>query len=202
MNATASAAATRTVKTQVRTQIRSALGALAPAERAARSQRAGALLRQRAAWRDAGTILFYSPVGEELDVWPLLLDALAGGKTVALPRFMPAASVYAAAQILDPAQDLRPGQFGIREPGAACPTIPLNRLDFVLVPGVGFDLSGHRLGRGRGFYDRLLKQVRGLKCGVAFDEQVVPALPVAPHDVTLDCILTPTRWLTFGRARS
>jgi 5-formyltetrahydrofolate cyclo-ligase len=65
----------------------------------------------------------------------------------------------------------------------------------VLVPGVAFDLRGRRLGRGKGFYDRLLADAGGLKCGVAFDEQIVTEIPVEPHDVSVDCILTPTRWI-------
>jgi 5-formyltetrahydrofolate cyclo-ligase len=73
--------------------------------------------------------------------------------------------------------------------------IALNRLDLALVPGVGFDADGRRLGRGRGHYDRLLAQVAGTKCGVAFDEQMAPEIPVAPHDVILNRIVTPTRWL-------
>ena len=92
-------------------------------------------------------------------------------------------------------RDLKTGQFGIREPADACPLIPLNRLDFVLVPGVAFDLQGRRLGRGKGYYDRLLAEVRGKTCGVAFDEQIVEELPLEPHDVLVNCILTPTRWI-------
>ncbi|MBP9903534.1 MAG: 5-formyltetrahydrofolate cyclo-ligase, partial [Verrucomicrobia bacterium] len=72
---------------------------------------------------------------------------------------------------------------------------PLNRLDLVLVPGVAFDPRGGRLGRGQGYYDRLLAGVRGTKCGVAFDEQIVDAVPVGPLDIRLNCILTPTRWI-------
>jgi 5-formyltetrahydrofolate cyclo-ligase len=71
-------------------------------------------------------------------------------------------------------------------------------LDLVLAPGVAFDLQGHRLGRGKGFYDRLLADVRGVKCGVAFDEQIVDAVPVGPLDVGVDCLVTPTRWLEVG----
>jgi 5-formyltetrahydrofolate cyclo-ligase len=65
----------------------------------------------------------------------------------------------------------------------------------ILVPGVAFDLHGGRLGRGKGYYDRLLKELRGTTCGVAFDQQVVEAIPVEPHDVRLDHVLTPTRWI-------
>jgi len=54
-------------------------------------------------------------------------------------------------------------------------------------------LSGHRVGRGKGFYDRLLAKVRGIKCGVAFDQQVVKAVAAQAHDIRMDFILTPMR---------
>ena len=80
------------------------------------------------------------------------------------------------------------------EPKQDCPEVPLKQLDFIVVPGVAFSLDGRRLGRGRGFYDRLLASVRGIKCGVAFDEQIVDAIPADGQDIRLDYILTPTRW--------
>ncbi|HLP77584.1 MAG TPA: 5-formyltetrahydrofolate cyclo-ligase, partial [Candidatus Paceibacterota bacterium] len=82
-----------------------------------------------------------------------------------------------------------------------CAPVSLNQLDLVLVPGVAFDACGRRLGRGKGFYDRLLADTRGIKCGVAFDEQIVTGIPVEPHDVLVDCILTPTRWIDCDSRR-
>jgi 5-formyltetrahydrofolate cyclo-ligase len=156
-----------------------------------------ALLEQQAVWKRAQLVFFYAPLPEEMDIWPLLGDCLAAGKTVALPRFDAATGRYVACQVSDLARDLGEGQFGIREPGGHCIAIPPNRLDLVLVPGVAFDVHGRRLGRGKGFYDQLLAHVRGTTCGVAFDEQIVESIPVEPHDVSLNCILTPTRWLEF-----
>jgi 5-formyltetrahydrofolate cyclo-ligase len=97
--------------------------------------------------------------------------------------------------VSDPANDLRPGLLGIREPTEHCEAIALKRLDLVLVPGVAFDARGRRLGRGKGYYDRLLSDVRGVRCGVAFDEQIVPEVPVGPRDALLNCVVTPSRWL-------
>jgi 5-formyltetrahydrofolate cyclo-ligase len=74
-----------------------------------------------------------------------------------------------------------------------CAEIPFGKFDLVLVPGVAFDLRGCRLGRGRGFYDRLLTEVHGIKCGVAFDEQIAGEIPVGTLDVPMDFILTATR---------
>jgi 5-formyltetrahydrofolate cyclo-ligase len=61
-------------------------------------------------------------------------------------------------------------------------------------------MDGRRLGRGKGYYDRLLAAVRGAKCGVAFDQQVVSEIPVEPHDILMNFTLTPTRWLVFGQS--
>jgi len=69
----------------------------------------------------------------------------------------------------------------------------LSRLDLILVPGVAFDLCGCRLGRGGGFYDRLLAETHGVKCGIAFDEQITGEVPTGEHDLQMDFILTPTR---------
>lgn len=139
--------------------------------------------------------MFYAPLADELNIWPLLTAALADDKLVALPRFVAGNASYDACQIKNIEIDCQVGRFGIREPKANCAEISLNRLDLVLVPGVGFDLMGRRLGRGKGFYDRLLAQISGTKCGVGFDEQIVEAIPTESHDVHLNCILTPTRWI-------
>jgi 5-formyltetrahydrofolate cyclo-ligase len=182
-------------KSALRRDIRSRLKAMSPQQRATASARACALLEQQTVWKQAELIFFYAPLPEELDIWPLLGDSLAAGKTVTLPRFDSATKRYIACQVQDLSKDLSHGQFGIREAGEHCIAVPPNRLDLVLVPGVAFDLQGRRLGRGKGFYDQMLATVRGTTCGVAFDEQIVDTIPVEPHDIHLNCILTPTRWI-------
>jgi 5-formyltetrahydrofolate cyclo-ligase len=181
-------------KSVMRADMRAKLRLMPMGERSAASVQACKLLEQQAVWQKADSILFYAPVAEELDVWQLLGDSLAAGKTVLLPRFDTEKRTYVACHIKHAERDVRIGQFGIREPGADCGKISLNRLDFILVPGLAFDLDGHRLGRGRGFYDQLLTVVQGPTCGVAFDQQIISRVPVEPHDVRLNCILTPTRW--------
>jgi 5-formyltetrahydrofolate cyclo-ligase len=182
-------------KVLLRKEIRERINAIDPEQRAALSGRACALLQRQEIWDKAALIFFYAPLPEEVDIWPLVGDALAAGKTVALPRFDPTTQRYVACEIQSIAKDLAEGQYGIREPGAHCVALPPNRLDLILVPGVAFDLQGRRLGRGKGFYDQMLATVRGTTCGVAFDEQIVEAIPVESHDVHLNCILTPTRWI-------
>ncbi len=193
---------TRQVKAALREQIRAEVKKLTTAERAEASLLACALLEKQAVWREARAILFYAPLAGEVDLWQLLLDSLAAGKTVALPRYNGEQNNYAAALIGDAARDIETGQFGVREPRAECASIALKRLDLLLVPGVAFDLDGGRVGRGRGFYDRLLSGFDGVACGVAFDQQIVARVPSEPHDARLKCIVTPTRWqFVTDRAR-
>src|SRR5882724_2970544 len=163
-------------KVELRSKIRAALEKISPAVRAVESIEL--CERLKAQMPSAHTILFFAPLPDEPDLWPLFADALADGKIVALPRLDPTTKKYAACQIRNLSEDLLSGQFGIREPNNSCPVVPLNRLDLILVPGVAFDLHGRRLGRGKGFYDQLLADVRGTTCGVAFDEQIVADIPM------------------------
>lgn len=181
-------------KSAIRSQVRELLRAITPEQRAHASQQARTLLQAQDHWKQAHSVLMFAPLPDELDVWPLVEVALMAGKEVFLPRFDSESNYYVARRLTNPETDLQPGKYGIREPGPHCPQLPLNRLDFVLAPGIAFDLHGRRLGRGRGYYDRILAAVRGITCGVAFDQQIVPEIPVEPHDITVRCILTPSRW--------
>lgn len=182
-------------KTALRGQIRARVKSIPPAARASASAELCTRLRTQNVWHSAKSVLLFAPLPDEPDVWPLLAEALAAGKTVALPGFVSGTNAYTVRRIIDPARDLVIGKFGIREGADVSPEMDLNQLDLVLVPGVAFDLRGGRLGRGKGYYDRLLAGVTGTKCGVAFDEQMVDAVPVGPLDIRLNCILTPTRWI-------
>ena len=186
-------------KTVLREQIRTRLKGISPAERAAFSRQVCGRLPAQSVWQTARSILFYTPLADEIDVFPLFAAACAAGKKLASPRYISETSGYQPFWIQDPYRDLEPGHFGIREPKPRCQPCLLNQLDLALVPGVGFDRSGHRLGRGQGYYDRLLAHFSGVKCGVGFDCQVVEEIPAEPHDVRLHCILTPSRWHWIAR---
>ncbi len=182
-------------KSALRTEIRARLKLLTPATRTADSEALCQRLRALPIWTSAKSVLLFAPHGSEPDIWPLLADALQSGKVVALPAFHPGTNNYVARRIVQPERDVVSGKFGIREGAEFCEEISLNQLDLVLVPGVAFDSLGRRLGRGKGFYDRMLASVRGSKCGVAFDVQIVEVVPVGPLDIPLNCIVTPTRWI-------
>ncbi len=182
-------------KHELRVQVRARVAALSSQYRAAAAAQVVMSLASRPEWARASSVLLFAPLMDELDVWPLVELALMAGKAVALPAFVSRTESYVARQIIDVTKDVVPGKFGVREVADGCNEVPLKHLDLVLVAGVAFDARGGRLGRGKGFYDRLLAGVRGTKCGVAFDEQLVDDVPVGPHDIRLNCILTPTRWI-------
>ena len=143
--------------------------------------------------RSAHTILFYAPLPEELDVWPLLEKFLATGKVCALPVFNRATKNYVARRVKNLETDVAIGHFNVSEPLPACEEIPFNRFDLILVPGVAFDLQGNRLGRGKGFYDQILSAASGMKCGVAYEFQLLEKIPAEAHDMRVNFIATPTR---------
>jgi 5-formyltetrahydrofolate cyclo-ligase len=178
-------------KSELRAKIRAALEKISPAVRAVESIEL--CERLNAQIPSAHTILFFAPLPDELDVWPVLERSLALGTSCALPFFDAEKKSYGARQIKNTATDIIAGQFGIREPASSCAEMPLAKFDLVLVPGMAFDLHGDRLGRGRGFYDRLLAEASGVKCGVGYDFQLLEKIPAEPHDAKVDFIFTPSR---------
>jgi 5-formyltetrahydrofolate cyclo-ligase len=191
------------LKAAIRKELRAALSRVSPELRVTESARLRRLLTGQPVWTAARSVFLFFPIGTEPDVWPLAGLAMAAGKVVVLPRYSEDAGEYHACELGNAEEGLVEGRYGVREPAAHRPRFSLKHLDLALVPGIGFTLDGGRLGRGKGYYDRLLAGVPGFKCGVAFDCQITGALPLEPHDVRLNCILTPTRWHSVVRqARS
>ena len=186
----------RTVHEQ-KAALRSALAERLRSVSAAERAQAGAAIRERLLgleiWRQARTVLLFTPMACEPDILPLFEDAAAAGKTAAAPGFDPAAGAYLPRRVLG-LQGLRPGRFGILEPRPGAEEIPRNQLDLILVPGVAFDAAGHRLGRGKGYYDRMLDGAAGHACGIAFAWQTLPDIPCEPHDMAVHSLLTPLSW--------
>jgi len=181
----------RDAKAELRRKIRGTLEKISPAVRAVES--ISLCERLKTQIPSAHTILFFAPLPDELDIWPVLKWSLALGTNCALPFFDAEKKIYGARQLNTLATDIVVGKFGVREPAASCAEIALNRFDLVLVPGIAFDLSGHRLGRGQGFYDRILSEASGIKCGLAYDFQLLNTVPTEPHDGKVDFIFTPSR---------
>lgn len=185
-------------KAALRARLKQILDSLDPVHKSAMSARVRERLRELEFVRNADCALCFSPLNDEPDIWPWVEECLAARRKLALLRFDALLGEYVPVEIRGGSGELSAGRFGVREPAAWCPVIPWNQLDLVLVPGLGFDLSGGRLGRGRGYYDRLLARVPGTVCGVAFEEQLCETVPREGHDVRLDCLVTPERLVSFA----
>lgn len=147
----------------------------------------GRLLESRE-FQVATAVALYSPVLNEVFTEQVLREALVKGKLVAYPRVR--GSELEFVRVFD-ASDLRPGAFGVLEPVGTRIVSPA-ALDLAVVPGVAFDRSGHRLGYGKGFYDRGLHGPRcpGFLAGLCFEQQLVDRLPAEEHDVRMDVLFT------------
>ena len=168
-------------------------------DRSAAAVALGKQLRVAPEWVRSRGVLAFHPLIREPDLRNALQQAIELGKVLALPRFSAQKGSYEAAEVRDLERELVLGQFGVMEPRSECPRAVINRLDLALIPGVGFDFAGGRLGRGGGYYDRLMAGFVGIKCGVAFEWQIVTAVPMEFHDVSMDCLLTPTGWRHLER---
>ena len=150
-------------------------------------------LKGKSEFRKGAVLMFYVATSGEVDTKPLLLEALREGREVIVPYIDRKTNSLVPAQIHDPETDLCLGTYGILEPkpDLVCP-FDLNRLDLVLVPGVAFDKQGHRLGRGKGYYDRFLKMLPPhVKCfGLAFDFQIFKSVPTDEFDISVDRVIT------------
>jgi 5-formyltetrahydrofolate cyclo-ligase len=191
----------RAAKDAVRARILREREGLSAETRAAASGALVAALAARRDFRAAATVLLTLPFRSEWDTRPLFVTALAAGKTVAAPRVNRATRMLEAYAVAVPDQDTAPGYRGIPEPRGHCPPVAVAAVDWVLVPGVAFDERGRRIGYGGGYYDRLLPLLRPdtRRIAGAYELQVVDRVPAAPHDLTVDAIVTELRTIEAAR---
>ncbi|WP_457624383.1 5-formyltetrahydrofolate cyclo-ligase [Persephonella sp.] len=139
--------------------------------------------------RKARNILLYYPHKNEVDTRFIIKKLLEDGS---FNLFLPKVSGDRLLPVrISDLSGLKKGYAGIMEPEGE--VYSPEDIDIVVVPAVAFDLKGHRLGYGKGYYDRFLKETGALRVGVAYDFQVVDKLPAEQHDVPVELILTPTR---------
>lgn len=155
-------------------------------------------------WCQSSTIALYSPVQNEVDTGVLRQKAFAQGKRVVFPRVTAAGLLF---ERVLANEKMEPGAFGVLEPNGE--RVPLEEIELLFVPGVAFDVTGHRLGYGKGYYDQALAatSTETLRVGMAFSQQVVPELPAEKHDVRMDLLITETEVRRFtspdgGRTKS
>lgn len=165
-------------------------------ERKKAEERIVARLIESSLFRDSRCIYIYVSFRDEADTRRIIVEALRQKKRVAAPRvrgkhMMEFCFVKSMA-------DLRPGVFGIPEPGPWCPKAPHPGEDILMVmPGIAFDRTGTRIGYGGGFYDAYLeKDVKCTCAALAFSGQITEELPADSHDVRVRYIFTDREMIT------
>lgn len=185
-------------KAILRVELKKHRDSLSAAEKNLAAEKVFSRVTQMSAWQKAQTVCLYSSFQGELPTPAIIQEALRAGKKVALPR-VAADNVSCTLHLIEDTNTLAVSALGIHEPSPQSPVIAPSTVDLFLVPGVGFDRDGNRLGHGAGFYDRLLAsaQSKGFRLGYAYDFQVVPVVPSESHDVRMAAIATPSEIITI-----
>ena len=164
-------------------------------EHAKASAAAGVRLLQSETARSAGCIALYRSLGSEVATAELASALIAAGKDVCFPAVVEGEAVL---HFRRPHGPSRPSALGIHEhedlPGAR---VDLAAIDLFVVPARAVDRNGHRLGRGKGYYDATLAAAgaRARRVCLVFDQQLVDRVPTEAHDARMDAICTDARWL-------
>jgi len=181
-------------KQQLRQRLREIRNSLEPSWVLEASRAVHQRLVELPEYLSARIVMSYVSVGKEVETHQLLLHMQKEGKTVVIPwcegrelRLFRWESLdeleCGALNILEPRLELRSRQD--KHIGPEC-------LDLVLVPGLGFDPNGNRLGRGGGYYDRFLKTTprKAFRIGLGFECQIVEAIPMSANDEKVDLVIT------------
>lgn len=186
-------------KKELRQHLRSILEQFSPKELHARSVLACQHLIDTPEYDQAEIIMIFLSLPTEVDTTPLALQAWRDHKRVLAPKVSWEQRRMLPTEIRSLSDDVSESPMGIREPAQGMP-IPVGNIDLVIVPGLGFDGLGNRVGRGRGFYDRFLahRDWKGAACGLALHEQVVNQVPTRDHDMKVDLLATDQQVHRFG----
>jgi 5-formyltetrahydrofolate cyclo-ligase len=177
-------------KAELRSKIRAARRELSPAEREEAALRMAGRLMEISGLVNAEYVLAYMPMKYELDILPTVEILKARGVKVVFPLCIENGGL----RLFVPAEKngFRPGAYGISEPDPeTAEEITADRLGAILLPAIGFDREGRRLGQGGGYYDRLLARTDCLKIAVGFDCQLVDNVPTEETDERVDIVVVP-----------
>lgn len=172
-------------KSRLRALIREQKRLYAAAQLSAMSEAVCNSICNHGQWRVASTVLLYHPLPDEVDVRPLIQQAQLLGHRILLPVVQ---GDHLELSLYQGEEALRAGAYNIMEPeGSFLPCEAYGQIEFAIIPGMAFDASGHRLGRGKGYYDRLLPLLpAAYKVGVCFPFQFLTDVPSDEFDVPMN----------------
>ena len=180
-----SVSSAKLAKRSLRAHIKTIIGSYSPQQLQAYSRDLQQRLLTHPKVCEADTLLLYHSLPDEPSTHQLIDTLHRQGKTILLPKV-----ISPTQMTLHPyhgASSLTPGAYGILEPNT--PAIHLTHIPLTLIPGIAFDATGNRLGRGKGYYDRLLKTLTTYKLGICFPFQLLPTIPTGQYDVLMDEVI-------------
>ena len=188
-------------RTALRTNILAARNSLSAEERHQKNKIITERLLALPEFSASRSVFAYVSFRSEVETLDLIAQCLQKGMTVSVPLTLPAEHRLLPYGITNMSRDLTPGYCGIPEPLTTLPLVDPASIEVVVVPGSVFDARGGRLGYGGGYYDRFLQAAapQALRIGLAFDLQVVGAVPLESHDQQLDYLITESRAIKIGR---
>jgi 5-formyltetrahydrofolate cyclo-ligase len=152
-------------------------------------------------FKESLTILFYVSYDNEVYTHEMIKDCIKNKKNVVVPVTDKKNKKLILSK-LENWDDLSLGAYNILKPKKEkIKEISIDDLDLIIVPGVGFDESGHRIGHGKGYYDNLLKNSVSQILGLAFEFQIIKYIPIEKHDITIDKIITEKRIITCKKSK-
>ena len=173
------------IKTEIRKQIRLLKKQYNAEELKEMSRNAIQRIEAHPSFLSAKTVLLYSSLADEVDTKPLI-SKYAAKKTILLPTVV---GDDLELHVYHAESETKKGVFGIEESKGPLFT-DYATIDLAVIPGMAFDRNGNRLGRGKGYYDRLLPKLNGKKIGVCFSFQFLDSIPCEKHDIPMDEIIT------------
>jgi 5-formyltetrahydrofolate cyclo-ligase len=186
-------------KSKLRNHFRRILLDMGQQERVKKSKKVCQNLIHTELFQKVQTLMAYLSLPHEVDTSEAILYAWQSGKTVAAPKisWQQRHMIPVEIKTLDTGFDTEIG--GLRNPVKGAP-VPLQDIEMVIAPGLGFDKKGNRIGRGGSYYDRFFahETLKAVKCGLAFASQIIDEIEVDEHDVPLDMLVTEEEVLYFN----
>lgn len=189
-----------TSKTLLRAEVKAALGRMTPHEREDAALRIQERVLGLPELEEARTVLLYASLPGEVPTDGIGDDLRRRGIRVTYPRCLPASREMTLHAVASAGELLVEGPYGIREPSPEHDLIGIGEIDIAFMPGLAWDREGQRLGRGAGYYDRLLADPRwkGVRCGVFFGIQEVRLVPADPWDIPMNLVVTENETARFA----
>ncbi len=187
-------------KEQLRLSLRKCLLAIPAEQRSEKSRKACRNLVSTPQFQSASVVMMYLSLPHEVDTSEVILYAWQLGKIVVVPKISWQQRHMIPVQINSLETGFSTEVAGLRNPITGAP-MPIEEIDLVVAPALGFDRKGNRLGRGGAYYDRFFanEQLKAPRCGFAFAEQVIDSIPVMERDEAVDFLVTDEEIIYFDQ---